>query len=225
MRRFNAVGTRLTFSGSAQVDRVAVTALLTIVEDEAIDADAFLINQVVDHGIHVIPAELLFLLVGGAISDNGHFTTGCIADGGSGGSQCSFGVITEFVGAGLEGDAGQRADALSTSRRLGRRWRLAIFRAEAFTNSIYIHVLLAVGWGDQFLVLAIRNTVTIRIQAYTMTVNRATGRGLLAIELISDAVAIGIRQYGLGEFHQAGIADFAVCVIQRIDPPQGLDGF
>jgi hypothetical protein len=148
VRWLHAVRTSLSLCGSTEINCVTVTALLAIVEDEAIDADTFFINHVIDHGIYMIPAQLLLFLVCRAISDNGHFTTRVVADRNGGGSKGCLGIVAELIHTSLEGDAGKCADTLCTTRRRRRCNRFTIIRAETFSYAVSINILLAISGGD-----------------------------------------------------------------------------
>src|SRR5690606_32854997 len=69
MRRSHGCWSFFTCSCSAEVNGVAIAAFLAVVEDEAMSAETFIFYEVSDHLVHVIPAELLLLLIRRAVSD------------------------------------------------------------------------------------------------------------------------------------------------------------
>src|SRR5579871_238157 len=95
----------------------------------------------------------------------------------------------------------------------------------AFTNTVCIN-WLALSWSDQFLVFTIRNAVTVCIAAYTVSINWATFRSVwLKIKLVSYTITISIIQNRFWKFHVAWGIDFAVSIIQWIEPPQWFNSF
>src|SRR6185312_13273888 len=132
-------------------------------------------------------------------------------------------VLAEGYRTTFEGDTGQIADTAVVARMQAERIDivaeiLAALGIRAFAYAIGIHGL-ALGRGNEFLVFAIRNTVTIRIAAYTVSINRAAfGCVGLEVELVRNAVTIRIIQHRFRQFHVTGGVDLVVGIIQRVDP-------
>src|SRR5437899_2697932 len=61
VRSRNCVRSLFATLCSTQVYCAAISAFLSILEDETILANTFFLYQVIDHSIHSVPAELLFL--------------------------------------------------------------------------------------------------------------------------------------------------------------------
>src|SRR5687768_17208987 len=74
VRRCNRSRSILTFTGTAEINCIAVATFLAVVEDKAVCADTFFFYQVSDNLVHMIPAELLFFLAGRAIANYHYFT-------------------------------------------------------------------------------------------------------------------------------------------------------
>jgi len=94
-----------------QVNRIFITTALTVAEDEAIRANTFFFNKVVDDRVNPIPAQLLSGLARFAITNNGDLTVYIGADLRSSSRQERLVVLAQRNGMTLEGDAGQVADA------------------------------------------------------------------------------------------------------------------
>jgi hypothetical protein len=90
---------RTFFTGisTTQINCIAITTIITIVEDETVGAYTFFLYEVSDYFIYVIPAQLLFFLVRRAVAYNHYFTVGVVAHTGSYRSQYSFSVISQVV--------------------------------------------------------------------------------------------------------------------------------
>jgi hypothetical protein len=190
----------LVFSGSStQVYGVAIATFLSIQEYKAVGADTFSFNHVVDYGIYAIPATLLLRFVGSAVTGYHYAALRVVTHAGSyAGQQATVVIIQSYAVAGevsaWQGTQGVYATGIHS-------WT-TVFWAWALTNTIGIN-RLAYGGGNQFFIAAVRNTITVRIAAHTVRVNRTSRRSLLLVELVGYAVAIAIRQYGLGQTHQA----------------------
>src|SRR5690349_22168606 len=72
----------------------------------------------------------------------------------------------------------------------------------------------------------IRHTITVCIAAYTMRINRRTGRRIwFVVELIRYTVAITVVKYGFWQLHMIRLVDLVISVVKRIDPPERFNGF
>src|SRR3982750_2247807 len=91
------------------------------------------------------------------------------------------------------------------------------------TNTICIN-RLAIGRSDLFFITGVRNTITIGIKANTMCIHRNALWGLLLVELVGYTIAIAVRKNGFGQHHVFWFAQFLVCIIQGIQPPQWFYG-
>ena len=59
-----------------------------------------------------------------------------------------------------------------------------------------------------------------------MSINRAALRSIwFKVELVGNAIAIGIIQNRFGELHMARGIDFAIGIIQRVKPPERFNRF
>ena len=183
--------------------------------DETTAVDTLLISQVVNYGVYTAAAQVnaTFLTFRSCVTGN-QYITGRISFQGSGNRrQDSLLIVTNLGRASFEGNARQNNAGAS------RCYVLAAFRIRAFTNAISIN-RLAVSRRDQLFVFVIRNTVTISILSYTVNVNRCAGRSIrFAVELVSYTVAISIGQNRIRQLHVAWVAQLAVSVFQRVDPP------
>src|ERR1700760_258158 len=84
------------FTGTVtQIDRILVAAALAIAEDKSVRANAFFFNQIVDNGIYPIPAQLLSVLAGFAITDHRDLTAGIVPDLRSSAGQQSLVVLAQ----------------------------------------------------------------------------------------------------------------------------------
>ena len=97
MRRLNGVWSIFTFSSSTQVNGVAITTGLAIVEDKAVSTDTFFVNHLVDYCIYVISAQLLLAFVRRAVTDYHYFTTGVVTHFSGYSRQYSFSIIAQLV--------------------------------------------------------------------------------------------------------------------------------
>src|SRR5690606_29499124 len=221
MRRSNGCWSFFTCSSSAEVNGVAIAAFLAVVEDEAVSAETFILYEVSDHLVHMIPAELLLLLVRRAVSDYHDLTFRSVAELCGNCREYSLRIISQRVRTSPEGDAWQFAEFSSALASIRNQSFVArLIWAWALAYAICIHITLAICWCNEFFILTIRYSVAVCIEAHTVSVNWAACRSLLAVELVSHAIAIAIRKNRLRNVHQPWVADFAVCIIQRIHPPQ-----
>ncbi len=69
-------------------------------------------------------------------------------------------------------------------------------------------------------VFVIRNAITVSIFSNTVRINWCAGWSVrFAIELISYAITVCIRQNRSRQFHVTWVGQLAVSVFQRVDPP------
>ncbi len=126
----------------------------------------------------------------------------------------------------LERHTGQISDiTLGLRNHIGQRIPqvLAALRIRALPYAIGID-RLTLGRRDLLLVTAIGNTITIRIQAYPVRIDRAAFRRVrLQVELVGHPVTVRIIQHRLRQLHMAGSIDLIVGIIQRVQPPQGFN--
>ena len=220
MRSRNGARSGIISTCSAHVNHVDIATDLTMAEDQAVCADALLQGQVVDDRIYAIPAELLAGL--GRLSVRGYdsLASGSAAEGSSQHEECTFSIFAEGCAIAFEVNAGELYVGAGCCRRLNVAAALGI-RALTYTVSIN---RLALGRRDELLVFAVRYTVTIRVAAHTVRINRATSRRLrLAVELVGNTITISIIQHRLRHFHALGGIQLAVSEIQGIQPVEGLN--
>src|SRR5690606_19950397 len=94
--------------------------------------------------------------------------------------------------------------------------------ARTFTYTVCIY-RLTFSRRDQLFIQIVRYTVTIRIQRAAVAVNSYAFRSAGAfVELVCDTVTVCVRQDRLRQFHMTRSAQFAIHVIQRIQPVQRL---
>src|SRR5690349_8593661 len=79
MRCRYCIRTFFTFRSTTQINRSAIAAFLAILENEPVAANAFFFYEIIDHRVHSIPAELLFLFCRVAIANNYNFTFWVVA--------------------------------------------------------------------------------------------------------------------------------------------------
>src|SRR5437764_11013813 len=93
MRSRNGCLALLVFTGSAQINGIAIATFLAIVPEEAVGTDTFFVYHVVDHGIYPVPTSLLFGLAGSAVAGYYYLTGRALTQAVGYGSQQCFGVI------------------------------------------------------------------------------------------------------------------------------------
>jgi len=75
----NCIRSFFTFTCCTQINCIAITTFLAVLEDKAIGAQTFFFYQVIDHCIYTIPAQLLFSLVRRAVAYNNNLTFRTVA--------------------------------------------------------------------------------------------------------------------------------------------------
>ena len=109
MRRRNRIGS--FFTGTVlEVDRILFATALSVAEDKPVRANTLFFNEVVNHCINPIPAELLSGLAGFAIADDSDLTVGVVAQLLSSAGQKGLVVLGQGHRASLEVNAGEVAD-------------------------------------------------------------------------------------------------------------------
>src|SRR5438067_6765856 len=70
VRCWYCIRTFFTFGSTTQINGSTIATFLAILENKPVAADTFFFYEVIDHSVHPIPAELLFLLCRVAIANN-----------------------------------------------------------------------------------------------------------------------------------------------------------